>query len=393
VEEKPNAIARPRRPATRPLFACVMAAMAALVCGCSGNPTQTAANYLNNLRLYNYPACYGTLSHQDRLERTMENFLVEPPLAPVVSRAWFKAVLRAVNYKITGVRRLSRVKAAVTVRVTRPDLPLWERTIDAAVGPSGDPVQAARRALDDGNYPKLRYDDDIVVIKEKGGWHILVDFPAKDEIEKKHRDGIDAYHKHDYERAIGDYQAALADLAREEATGNAGLEFIYQRELDEIERVMNQIPRARAYVPKLVLSHVDMKMSASRVPAIFGKIKNSGSKAIDDVVCTVTYYAGAGRRRKALYTEEHTIIATPLEFVNFSRPVLPFVPGETRSFGFRLNAPVNIQQSAAPVLQVTGIAFTQSPAPLPKPAPEPESHGAAPKAHPSPSPAPPRGKR
>jgi hypothetical protein len=374
----------------RGVFAVVLAAVAALVCGCSGSPRQTAANYLDNLGLYNYPACYRALSHQDLLERTMGQFLAEPPLAPVVSRAWFKAVLRAVDYKIAAVHRQSRVKAVVTVSVTRPDLPLWERTIDAAVGPSGDPDRAARQALDDGTYPKLSYDDDIVAVKERGGWRIMVDFPAKDEVEKKHRDGIDAYHKHDYDKAIADYQAALADLDKEQATGNAGLKFTYRRELNEIRKVRSEIPEAQAYAPKLRLSQVDMKMSASRVPAIFGKITNSGTKAIDDVVCTVTYSTGAGRRRKVLYSEEHTIIATPLEFINFSRPVLPFVPGETRTFGFRLNAPVEIQQSSTPVLKVTGIAFTQSTAPLPKLAPQPDAHKVPRKAH-APASPPPRG--
>ena len=46
----------------------------------------------------------------------------------------------------------------------------------------------------------------------------------------------------------------------------------------------------------------------------------------------------------------HTPIATPLEFTNFGRPVQPFVPGETRNFGFRLTAAPEIQQKATPDL-------------------------------------------
>ncbi len=108
-------------------------------------------------------------------------------------------------------------------------------------------------------------------------------------------------------------------------------------------------------------------MSASRVPGIFGKITNSGDKAIDEVQMTVTYYMGKGKRKKAAYTEDHAAVVTPLEFTNFSRTVLPLVPGETRDFGFKLSAPPDIQQKATPDLTVTSIVFTQSQAPLPKP--------------------------
>jgi hypothetical protein len=60
-------------------------------------------------------------------------------------------------------------------------------------------------------------------------------------------------------------------------------------------------------------------------------------------------------------------VATPLEFTDFARPVLPFVPSETRNFGFRLTAPPDIQQKATPDLEVTSLVFTRSKAPLPKP--------------------------
>jgi hypothetical protein len=69
-----------------------------------------------------------------------------------------------------------------------------------------------------------------------------------------------------------------------------------------------------------------------------------------------------------VYSEAHTPITTPLEFTNFARPVLPFVPGETRSFGFKLTAPEDVQQKAKLDLNITSIIFTQSSAPLPKPA-------------------------
>ena len=77
-----------------------------------------------------------------------------------------------------------------------------------------------------------------------------------------------------------------------------------------------------------------MKMSASRVPGIFGKMTNTGDKAIDEVQFTVTYSEGKGKTKKEVFSEVHTPIATPLEFTNFGRPVLPFVPGETRQLRF-----------------------------------------------------------
>jgi hypothetical protein len=73
-------------------------------------------------------------------------------------------------------------------------------------------------------------------------------------------------------------------------------------------------------------------------------------------------------------------VATPLEFTNFGRPVLPFVPGETRSFGFRLTASPEVQQKATPDLTVTSIVFTQSSAPLPKPATPTPTEAASPAA-------------
>src|SRR6266436_7928643 len=64
----------------------------------------------------------------------------------------------------------------------------------------------------------------------------------------------------------------------------------------------------------------------------------------------------------------------------FGHPVKPFVPGETRDFGFRLTAAPEVQQKANPDLTVTSIVFTQSSAPLPKPAAPSPSPGASPAA-------------
>ncbi|HLX38183.1 MAG TPA: hypothetical protein VKR29_10290, partial [Candidatus Binataceae bacterium] len=221
----------------------------------------------------------------------------------------------------------------------------------------------------------------LVMVKEGSDWKLFYDYGEKDTIEKKHKEAIEAYHKHDYDKSIAAYQAALAECDKEEATGNAGIKYRLQRELDDVNAVKAQIPDGQAYVPKLALTNVDMKMAASRVPGIFGNISNNGDKAIDEVVCTVTYSEGKGKKKAQVFSEEHTIVVTPLEFVNFSRPVLPFVPGETRSFGFKLTAPPDVQSKASPDLEITGVVFSQSKAPLPKapPAPTP-TPGATPAA-------------
>jgi len=355
----------------RPVFAAIAIAAATAISGCSGGgPAKSARNYTDNLKLFNYPACYQSLSHQDQIDRTIDQFLEHPPLAQQVSRDWFKGLVRATDFDIGSTKQDGDTKAVVTVKVTRPDLPLWERTIDASVDPANTnngPEQLAQKSLEEKTYPKVTYDDEIVTVKEGSDWKIFVDFPEKEAIEKKHKEGIEAYHKHDYDKAIAAYQAGIAECDKEEATGNAGIKFRLQQELDAIQSIKNQLPEGQAYVPKLALSDVDMKMSASGNPAIFGKIANNGDKAIDEVVCTVTYYEGKGKKKKSVYTEEHSIIVTPIEFLNFSRSVLPFVPTETRNFGFKLTAPLDIQKKTSPDLEVTGVVFSQSKAPLPKP--------------------------
>ncbi len=329
-------------------------------------PQRAAEGYVGALKLYNYPACYEALSHQDQVDVTMEQFLTEIPLAPDVSRDWFKTILHAVDFQV-GDAKVEGDKANVVVHVTRPDLPLWERTIDATIGPNDTPDAVAQKQINDNSYPKLNYDDNIALVQQGGEWRVFVDFPAKDKIEKIHKDAIAAYHQHDYDKAITLYQQAIAELGKEQATGNDGMKFIYNRELADVQNAKNQIPEAQAYIPKIVLSNVDMKMSQSRVPAIFGNMTNTGDKAIDEVQFTVTYWEGKGKKKKQVFTEVHVPVATPLEFTDFARPVLPFVPGETRSFGFKLTAPPDIQQKATPDLNVTSIVFTQSSAPLPKP--------------------------
>ena len=83
--------------------------------GCQGHSPQSAAdNYLSNLKLYNYPATYQALTHQDQVDRTMDQFLTEIPMAPDVSKDWFKGILRTYDYKV-GDAKIDGDKAIVTV--------------------------------------------------------------------------------------------------------------------------------------------------------------------------------------------------------------------------------------------------------------------------------------
>ena len=357
-----------------------VAVCAFLLAGCQGHSPQRAADtYLSNLKFYNYPACYEALSHQDKVDRTMDQFLSEIPMAPDVSKDWFKGILRTYDYKV-GDAKIDGDKAIVTVNVTAPDLALWERTADASLSGDQTPDSIAQKNLNENSYPKVTYDDNMVMVNQGGEWRLLVDFPFKENILKEHKDAVELYHQHDYDKAIAAYQKILDELDKEQATGTAGLKYQYGRELADIQNAQKQLSDAQAYISKIVLSDVDMKMSASRVPGIFGKMTNSGDKAIDEVQFTVTYSEGKGKNKKDVFTEVHTPIATPLEFTNFGRPVLPFVPGETRQFGFRLTAAPEVQQKATPDLTITSIVFTQSGAPLPKPATPTPAPGASPAA-------------
>ena len=347
---------------------------------CQGHSPQRAADtYLQNLKLYNYPAAYQALSHQDQVDRTIDQFLTDVPMAPDVNKDWFKGVLRAYDYKV-GDSKTEGDKAIVTVSVTRPDLALWERTVDASVSGETTPDSIAQKNLTENTYPKVTYDDNIVMVNQGGDWRLVYNFPFKENIRKEHKDAVDLYHKHDYEKAIAAYQKIIDELDKDQSTGNAGLKFQYGRELAAIQNSQKQLSDAQAYVPKIALSDVDLKMSASRVPGIFGKMTNSGDKSLDEVQFTVTYYEGKGKNKKAVLTEIHTPVATALEFTNFARPVLPFVPGETRNFGFKLTAPTDVQMKSSPDLTVTSIVFTQSTAPLPKPAAPSPTPGASPAA-------------
>jgi hypothetical protein len=376
----------PRAAGARPI-ALMIAVAALLISGCRQSPQSLATRYLADLQQFNYPACYATLTDEDRAARPLKQFLTEIPLAPDVDPIWFRAILFSTRYDI-GQPQVNGQRAIVPVKITMPDLTLWERTIDAKAGPQDSLNAAADKSLETGQYPKLRFEDALVMVKQQHQWRVVADFARRDLIRDGHREAVGIYHSEDYPKAAAAYQALLAQLDQQQFSGSRGFAFFFKRELKAIEDIQAQVPAAHAYVPKLVLSDVAVKMSEARVPAIFGRIINAGDRGVDEVRLTVTYYAGRGTERKTLYQESHSVVVTPIEFAGFVRPVLPLVPGETRDIGFELIAPAQIQQQSEPSLTVGSLVFTQSKAPLPKTAIENLTPGPQPSASASSKPSP-----
>jgi tetratricopeptide (TPR) repeat protein len=336
--------------------------------GCTWRlPHGVAEQYIADLQAFNYAACYKALAEQDRKDRALKDFLAEIPLAPDVSPLWFKPILHNTHYELGEVHRnADGTTAYVPVKVTAPDLPLWERTLDAAAGFDGSGADTALRSLDTGDYPKWTYDDRIVLAKEHHRWRVVAGFAMKDRVADTRREAMVDFQEHKYDKAIAAYGQMMATLDKLDATGAMGLAARYRRELADIENAKAQLAETDAYVPKLKLTDVAMKMSDERVPAIFGKVINAGDKPIDDIELAVTWYEGRGKDLRAAYTEKHPVFLTPIEFTDFTRSVLPLVPGQEQTFGFILIAPVEVQQDGSPYVTVSSITFAQSKAPLPK---------------------------
>jgi hypothetical protein len=358
----------------------VLAIAALILAGCTrSQPHGVAERYIEDLQQFNYDATYHLLAAQDRKDRTLREFLTEIPLAPEVSPIWFRPVLHKMHYELGPERRNSDgVTATVPVRITMPDLPLWERVMDAAAGPGDIGAERAQRSLDTGDYPKVTYDDTFYLVKEHHHWRVVAGFGERDSIVDRHRQAVAQYHEHDFAGAVATYKSLIADLEKQQATGSRSLAERYAGELAAIQKVIAQQGATTAYMPRLKLDQVSVKMSEERVPAVFGTITNTGHKPLDEVTLAVTWYQGRGRETHEVHREVHPVITTPLQFTDFDRSVLPFTPGETRNFGFILSAPALVEQEASPYVSIDSIAFTQSAAPLP----EKRTAAASPKASP-----------
>jgi hypothetical protein len=351
----------------RLLVAVCLTIAALMFAGCERNgPRDIAVRYLENLQESNYTRCYAMLTERDRKNRALGEFLTEIPLAPEVGPAFFRPVLKAIRFNLGEVRREGD-RAFVSIGVTAPDLPLWERTLDAAAGRGHSGGQNAVRSLAEGDFPKVNYNDGIYLAKEGNHWRVIADFIDRDRIVDLHREALVEFHLYEYAKVIAAYKSIITELGTLKFTGAPGRAARYRTELAVVQNMQADRAAAGAYAAKsLRLGDIAMRMSEERVPAIFGSITNIGTRAIDAVQIAVTWYQGRGKRLKAVYAEKHPIIVTPIEFTDFSMPVLPLVSQEKRSFGFILTAPVKVQQEAAPYVTISTIAFTYMKAPLPK---------------------------
>lgn len=344
------------------LLGIALAVMALAPAGCARRlPHGVAERYLEDLRQFDYPHCYSLLSEADRAARTMPEFLTEIPLAPDVSPVWFRPVLHQTQY-VLGEATRDDTSAFVPVRITAPDLPRWERALNQAAGSQGVTAEAVQRSLDRGDYPRRVYDDRIFLVKEHHHWRIVAGFTARDSIVDRHRQALNDYLADRYDKAIPQWRAMIAELKALPATGSWGLADLYGRELDRLEQLRAAAPADQAYAARLILSDVAMKMSEERMPAIFGTVRNTGDRPVDTLAVAVTWYSGRGKDLQAAYREEHQVVATPVEFTDFSRPVLPFAPGDSHPFGFVLTAPAAVQQEASPYVTISSVALAATPA-------------------------------
>src|SRR5271170_4762493 len=128
-------------------LAALLAIAALMLSGCERNsPFAVARRYIEDLQRSNYAGCYAMLADRDRKDRTLAEFLTEIPLAPDVGPALFRPVLQTFQFELGEVQREGD-NAVVPIRVTAPDLTLWERTLNATGGADYAAGQNAERSL------------------------------------------------------------------------------------------------------------------------------------------------------------------------------------------------------------------------------------------------------
>ncbi len=200
-------------------FGWVLPAIVSLACAltlasCARRlPHGIAERYLENLRQFDYAACYALLSQQDRAERTLPEFLTEIPLAPDLSPVWFRPVVTRMQFDFGDEHRnTDGSTATVPVKITMPDLQVWERLLNMTAGSGGVTAEAVQRSLDTDDYPKRIYEDKIFLIKEHHHWRVVAGFAARDQIVDQHRQAMNDYLEQRYDKAIPEWRTMIAAL-------------------------------------------------------------------------------------------------------------------------------------------------------------------------------------
>jgi hypothetical protein len=332
-----------------------------LMAGCSrgpGGPGPEAAahNYLVALKSGDYQTCYRMLAEKDLLHGSLGQFLGQIPLAPNIEQRWFDQVEAATEYRLGPANEQNETQATLPVQVTTPNLVLWERMLAAQSKNRKSLRQDAEKQLASGNFPCLKYEDQMVLVYEDDEWRLVAGFPVRAQIDSLHDQALTAYHQLDYDKALKFYHQMLQRLDHARFTGRVELAGQLGREMKRVEIAAASAASAQAYVARLTLKDVAAKPAMSGGQGMFGEVVNSGNRALDQVNLKVSYYAPNG---KLAYTETHTPFALPLRFADFDLPLVPLAPGAARKFGIRLTAPTDVQQDDRAQLTVSGVILSQ----------------------------------
>jgi hypothetical protein len=331
-----------------------------LIAGCTRAPSEpdpeaAARNYLVALKSGDYQTCYRMLAEKDLLHGSLGEFLGEIPLAPKVQQRWFRQIEAATNYQLGPAERHA-ADAILPVRISTPNLALWERTLAAQSKDRPTLQRNAEKQLAAGSFPRLKYEDQIVLVYEGGEWRLVAGFPLRAEIEAFHNQALTDYHHLEYAKALSLYGQMLQRVDHAQFSGRAELAARLRHEMERIETCADAAAAAQAYIPRLVLKDIAAKPAMSGTPGMFGEIVNSGPRALDQINLKVSYYAPNGT---LVYQETHTPFALPLRFTDFDLPLVAFPPGATRKFGIRLIAPIDVQQDNKAQLTVSGVILSQ----------------------------------
>ena len=302
------------------------------------------------------------IAEGDLIHGSLGGFLGQVPMAPNVDRRWFGQMEAATEYRVgSAVKR--DAETVIPVYVTTPNLVLWERMLGAQQPTRQAVQQTFEKQFASGDYPKISYPDQIVMIWEDGEWRVLAGFAQRGRIDRFHQQALAAYHKFQYDQALGLYREMLKRLNQAPFTASGELAYHLQQEMKRVEAASAGAAAAQSYLSRLALKNIEAKQALSGGPGMFGQLVNAGDRALDQVELTVSYYSDAG---KLVYSERHTPVALPLEFTDFDLPLLPLRPGETRDLGITLTAPLEIQQQNKPRMTVSGAIFSEPVASPPK---------------------------